>query len=122
MTALLIKPERLNFIHFVTASHIHTDHLDPDTIRPLLDANPELKLVIPKAEQDAVFAKLSPCVPTTIGLVQGDTIELDPFRISAIASAHEQNRHGFGRPKPVPQLCNTVCRLDYISQRGYGFV
>jgi len=58
MTALPIKPERLDFIDVVTSSHIHTDHLDPETMDALFRANSELKLVAPEAELGAVEKKL----------------------------------------------------------------
>ena len=40
MTERVVAPERLNFIDVATSSHNHTDHLDPDTLGPLLKANP----------------------------------------------------------------------------------
>src|SRR5439155_27352300 len=39
MTERVVAPERLNFINVVTSSHNHTDHLDPETLGPLLGAN-----------------------------------------------------------------------------------
>src|SRR5687767_4021314 len=36
MTELIVAPERLNFIQIVTSSHNHTDHLDAETLIPLL--------------------------------------------------------------------------------------
>jgi L-ascorbate metabolism protein UlaG (beta-lactamase superfamily) len=89
MTALPVQPERLNFIDVVTSSHIHTDHLDPETMHGLLKANPELKLVIPEAERVAVEKKLAPRLPALIGLTQGGSMEFSGFRVSAVPSAHE---------------------------------
>jgi L-ascorbate metabolism protein UlaG (beta-lactamase superfamily) len=89
MTALPVKPERLNFVNLVTSSHIHTDHLDPDTLGPLLEANPKLKMVIPEAEREAVEDKLCVRCPTVVGLDQGRTVEIDGFRINAVPAAHE---------------------------------
>ena len=89
MTAIPIKPERLTFMDIVTASHIHTDHLDPDTLRALFTASPALKLIIPEAEREAIHMKLAVRWPATLGLAQGCSIEIAGFRISAVASAHE---------------------------------
>lgn len=89
MTALAVKPERLNFIDIVTSSHIHSDHLDPETILTLFKHNPRLKLVIPEAERPAAEKKLSMTWAATLGLDAGCSIEIDDFRISAVASAHE---------------------------------
>jgi L-ascorbate metabolism protein UlaG (beta-lactamase superfamily) len=47
MTARVVGPERMDFIEVVTSSHNHTDHLDAETLVPLLHANPSLHLVIP---------------------------------------------------------------------------
>jgi L-ascorbate metabolism protein UlaG (beta-lactamase superfamily) len=89
MTALPVQPERLGFVDVVTCSHSHTDHLDPETLVPLLEANPRLRLVIPEAEREAVGKKLSTSWPAIAGLDQGGTIEIDGFRINAVTSAHE---------------------------------
>ena len=89
MTALPVQPGRLGFVDVVTSSHSHTDHLDPETLLPLIEANPRLRLVIPEAEREAVGKKLSTPWPATVGLDQGGTIEIDGFRINAVASAHE---------------------------------
>jgi|ERR1039458_2347658 L-ascorbate metabolism protein UlaG (beta-lactamase superfamily) len=89
MTALPVRPERLDFIDVVTSSHTHTDHLDPETLLPLHRANPRLKLVAPEAERDVIEKKLSGRGPAILGLDQGRSIEIDGFRIYAVASAHE---------------------------------
>jgi L-ascorbate metabolism protein UlaG (beta-lactamase superfamily) len=89
MTALPVQPGQLNFIDVVTSSHIHTDHLDPETLIPLFEGNPGLRLIIPEAERDAVEKKLSRRWPETLGLDHGQTIEIEGLRINAVASAHE---------------------------------
>src|SRR3954447_9170830 len=48
MTERVIAPERLDFVQAITSSHNHTDHLDAETLRPLLRANPGATLVIPE--------------------------------------------------------------------------
>src|SRR3954464_12153264 len=51
MTERVIAPERLTFIDVVTSTHNHTDHLDAETLIPLLRANPKLDVVIPEANR-----------------------------------------------------------------------
>jgi L-ascorbate metabolism protein UlaG (beta-lactamase superfamily) len=90
MTALPVEPGKLTFIDLVTSSHIHTDHLDPETLLPLFKVNPHLTLLIPEAEREAVETKLSVRWPATLGLDQGGSEEIDGFRVNAVASAHEK--------------------------------
>jgi L-ascorbate metabolism protein UlaG (beta-lactamase superfamily) len=90
LTAIPVAPEKLDFLDIVTSSHIHTDHLDPETLLPLFKANPGLTMLIPEAEREAVEKKLSTKWPATLGLDQGGRQEIHGFRISAVASAHER--------------------------------
>ena len=41
MTELVIEPARLSFADIATSSHNHTDHLDAETLGPLLAGNPQ---------------------------------------------------------------------------------
>jgi FG-GAP-like repeat len=40
MTALVVDPARLSFADIVASTHNHTDHLDAETLCPILDRNP----------------------------------------------------------------------------------
>src|SRR5712671_2195451 len=51
LTERVITPERLANISVVTSSHNHTDHLDAETLGPLLAANPQAQFVIPEANR-----------------------------------------------------------------------
>src|SRR6266576_6392347 len=68
MTERVVAPERLNFIDVVTSSHNHTDHLDPDTLGPLLRANPRMDLVIPEANREFVVNRLELIAELPCGL------------------------------------------------------
>ena len=54
MSELVIRPELLQNIAVVTSSHNHTDHLDADTLVPLMKNNPEIKFIIPEANREFV--------------------------------------------------------------------
>src|SRR5438552_4128109 len=54
MTARVVAPEQLTFIDVVTSSHHHTDHLDPETLGPLLQHNSKLELMIPESNREFV--------------------------------------------------------------------
>lgn len=99
MTELAIDPRRLDFIDAVTSSHNHTDHLDGETLIPLLAANPNATVVVPAANLDFVAQRLSP--PTSEvskasqvyerlhPLDDGGAGEVGGFRIHAVPAAHE---------------------------------
>lgn len=89
MTERVIDPARLDFIDVVTSSHNHTDHLDAETLRPLLHANPGLTLVIAEANRAFVASRLAIDPTTPIGLAMGQAIKQGPFRIEAVPAAHE---------------------------------
>jgi L-ascorbate metabolism protein UlaG (beta-lactamase superfamily) len=90
MTARVIAPERLNFIDVVTSSHGHTDHLDPDTLIPLIKANPWIRLVLPEANRApaAERLKLDPQSPILRGTDAGKVVQLAPYEFHAVPAAH----------------------------------
>ncbi len=82
MTERVIDPSRLDFVDVVTASHAHTDHLDPDTLRALPDA----VLVAPEAHRELATERAGRS-PT--GIDDGQTVEAGGFEITAVPAAHE---------------------------------
>jgi len=100
MTERVVAPERLNFIDVVTSSHNHTDHLDPETLVPLLRANPKIDLVIPEANREFVIDQLKIVAELPRGLDGGQFTTVAGFRIHAVPAAHEQlDRDENGRHK-----------------------
>jgi L-ascorbate metabolism protein UlaG (beta-lactamase superfamily) len=85
----VIAPERLDFIDTVTASHIHTDHLDPGTVGPLLAVNPRLRLVVPEAVREIAAARLDIPAARLSGLVDRSTMTIGAFELHALPSAHD---------------------------------
>jgi L-ascorbate metabolism protein UlaG (beta-lactamase superfamily) len=90
LTARVIDPKALAMVDVVTSSHNHTDHLDHETLWPLLAANPALTLVIPEANRAFVAERLRTDPVWPRGLDHGETLDVAGFRITAIAVAHEQ--------------------------------
>src|SRR5438876_4072251 len=90
MTERVIAPERLGFIDVVTSSHNHTDHLDAETLIPLLRANPKMELVIPEANREFVVDRLKIPIELPRGLEAGRFTSVDHFKIHAIPAAHEK--------------------------------
>lgn len=89
MTEQVIAPEHLNFIHVVTSSHSHTDHMDAETLMPLLSVNPDLKLIIPEANRELAAARLSLDASQPIGLDAGRQKSVGAFEFHGIPAAHE---------------------------------
>jgi L-ascorbate metabolism protein UlaG (beta-lactamase superfamily) len=98
MMELCCDPRRLDFVDVVTSSHNHTDHLDAETLGPLLEVNREVAIVVPAANEKFVADRLK--VPTG----RLTTCDLDApvtiagFTIYAVPAAHESlDRDELGR-------------------------
>lgn len=90
MTAIPIDPARLDFIDVVTSSHNHTDHLDHETLWPLMAANPGLRMIIPEANRAFVADRLKSDPAWPLGVNDGTTVEAEGFSFTGLASAHEE--------------------------------
>lgn len=90
MTKRVIDPLQLDFIDVVTASHSHTDHLDPETLQPLVQSNINLDLVVPAAVVDIAMERSNLPKDRLSLMNAGDTVESNGFLIHAIPSAHEE--------------------------------
>ena len=100
MTELVIDPARLSVADIATSTHNHTDHLDAETLCPILVAKPSLKLLIAEANRTFVADRLKIDPAIAIGLDDGNSVEISGVRFSGIASAHETvERDEHGRAK-----------------------
>ena len=109
MTERVVAPEKLAFIDVVTSSHNHTDHLDGETLRPLIHANPDIRLMIPEANREFAADRLQVDPRMPLGVDDGTSASAAPFRFTGVASAHEElERDAQGRCK----------FLGYIAQFG----
>lgn len=113
MTELSIAPEQLMDIDVVTSTHNHTDHLDADTLKPLIAANPDMSLIIPEANREFVAKRLE-CDPSLpIGFSDGELkaipTSLSEIEVIAVPAAHnEVDRDDGGRCK----------YLGYVARMG----
>jgi L-ascorbate metabolism protein UlaG (beta-lactamase superfamily) len=89
MTERVVAPESLNFIDVATSSHNHTDHLDAETLKPLLRANPKMELIIPEANREFVTDRLGVVTDIPIGLDKGESASAGGFIFTAVPAAHE---------------------------------
>ncbi|MEQ1860686.1 MAG: MBL fold metallo-hydrolase [Chthoniobacteraceae bacterium] len=105
MTDRVIAPERLRGISVITSSHNHTDHLDADTLRPLLAANPDARVVIPEANRafvaqrfdcsHAALRRARPGGPLLQTMNAGESLTLGAFTLHAVPAAHDELAPGF---------------------------
>jgi L-ascorbate metabolism protein UlaG (beta-lactamase superfamily) len=109
VTARVVDPGRLTGIDLITASHAHTDHLDPGTLGPLLEANPDAALIVPEAERELAAERAGVPRDRPIGLDDGGEVEVAGVTVTAVPAAHETiERDAAGR-----------CRfLGYVVRLG----
>jgi L-ascorbate metabolism protein UlaG (beta-lactamase superfamily) len=97
MTARVVAPARLDFIQAVTSSHNHTDHLDAETLLPLLHANPELAVLVSQANRAFAAERLGLPLERLTGLRMDQPVQVGPFTFQAVPAAHEDletDEHG----------------------------
>lgn len=88
MSERALDPSGLDCIDVVTSSHNHTDHLDADTLRPLLAANPGIQLVIPEANRTFVAERLGCAEDFPVGMNDTSVKDIAGFRFYGIPAAH----------------------------------
>ena len=100
MTELVVDPRRLDFIDAVTSSHNHTDHLDAETLVPLLEVNPDLTIIVPAANRPFASQRLGIDIEQLTPLADGATLETAGFLVHGVPAAHESiERDEAGRCK-----------------------
>ena len=109
MTQQVIDPAALDFVSIVTSSHNHTDHLDAETLLPLMHANSELTVLVPAANVEFAANRLDVPPQRLFGIDAGESHTSGKFTLHAVPAAHETvERDEEGR-----------CRfLGYVAQFG----
>lgn len=88
MSERVVDPAELGFVETVTSSHNHTDHLDRETLLPILTAKDVTHFVLPEANRHFASERLSLSPAFAIGLNDGEIARIDPFEIIAVPAAH----------------------------------
>ena len=100
MSERVIDPELLRNISIVSSSHNHTDHLDAETLVPLIQNNPGIKFIIPEANRDFVAERVKLDREFPIGLRDGRSATIDEFTFHGVPAKHNEiDRDGNGNPR-----------------------
>jgi L-ascorbate metabolism protein UlaG (beta-lactamase superfamily) len=90
MSELVVDPSLLENISIITSSHNHTDHLDAETILPVLKNNPGISLLIPEANRAFVAERLN-CNPDfPVGITDGQSVSIGEFTFHGIPAKHNE--------------------------------
>jgi L-ascorbate metabolism protein UlaG (beta-lactamase superfamily) len=90
MSELVVKPELLRNISVVTSSHNHTDHLDGETLIPILKNNPQIIFIIPEANRQFVAERVKSEKDLPIGLSDGRSVSVNEFTFHGIPAKHNE--------------------------------
>jgi L-ascorbate metabolism protein UlaG (beta-lactamase superfamily) len=99
MSELVIQPDQLDFIDVVTSSHNHTDHLDGETLIPLLRRS-DISFIIPEANRSFVSERAQCAREFPLGLNDGESLTVKGFTFHGVPAAHNNlERDEAGRCK-----------------------
>ena len=90
ITERVIAPERLTGVDLIASSHNHTDHLDAETLSPLLQVNPTAKLLMGRANRRYVLERLGDVSGRLLELDAGESLSCDGIELTGVASAHNE--------------------------------
>ena len=85
-----VTPAGLGAVDLVLVTHHHTDHMDPQTLAPLLAASPAASLVCPAASAAEAMRRAGVGAERLIVLDAGERVEpLPGIAVTATRAAHE---------------------------------
>lgn len=90
MSERVIDPALLKNISAVTSSHNHTDHLDGETLTPLLKNNPRIKFIIPEANRKFVCDRVKCDELFPVGLDDGGSVTIGSFTFFGVPAKHNE--------------------------------
>lgn len=90
MMATPVAPGAIAHVDLVLTTHAHTDHMDPGTLPALMDANPNARLVAPKAVRAVAMERAKISEDRLFLVDAGETIHpLQGLALTATRAAHE---------------------------------
>jgi len=88
MSERVIDPALFQGINIVTSSHNHTDHLDAETLIPILENNPSIQMIIPEANRSFVADRLKASPDFFKGMSDGIEYQAGHFHLYGLPAAH----------------------------------
>lgn len=90
MSELVVRPELLKNISVVTSSHNHTDHLDGETLIPVIENNAAIKFMIPEANRAFVADRVKCDINFPLGLNDAKQINIGDFTFIGVPAKHNE--------------------------------
>lgn len=90
MSERVIDPDLLKGIDIVTSSHNHTDHLDAETLIPVLRNNPDAAFLIPEANRKFVSERTGVPSSFPIGMTDGGAVRIGDFTFHGVPARHNE--------------------------------
>jgi L-ascorbate metabolism protein UlaG (beta-lactamase superfamily) len=90
MSERVLRPELLEHVLAVSSSHNHTDHLDAETLVPILKNNPGIEFIIPEANRDFVTSRVQCARDFPTGLNDSESVTLGEFTFHGIPAKHNE--------------------------------
>jgi L-ascorbate metabolism protein UlaG (beta-lactamase superfamily) len=90
MSELVARPESLRNLSVVTSSHNHTDHLDAETLVPILENNPGIQFIIPEANRSFIADRVKCKKEFPVGLNDKQSITIDGFTFRGVPAKHNE--------------------------------
>jgi L-ascorbate metabolism protein UlaG (beta-lactamase superfamily) len=97
MSERVIDPELFRNISAVSSSHNHTDHLDAETLMPIIRNNPDIRFIIPEANRDFVAERIKSDRNFPVGLNDGRSYTVGHFTYHGVPAKHneiDRDAHG----------------------------
>lgn len=98
MSERVVDPELLRNVSIVTSSHNHTDHLDAETLIPVLKNNPGIRFIIPEANREFVGNRVHCDQNFPLGLNAGQSLTIGSFTFYGVPARHneiERDENGY---------------------------
>jgi L-ascorbate metabolism protein UlaG (beta-lactamase superfamily) len=118
----VVSPEDLARVPVtaVLATHHHTDHLDPDTLGPIVatlrSAGQSVRVVAPEVWRDLAAERAGVEPSSIVGMDEGTTIQVGAFEVVAVAAAHETVEYDVrGRRKCLGYILRSSAATIYHS-------